>query len=125
PNIIKENYTGIIIDCRHLSLKPALFPKIYNEDLKEIYSLNFCDSLSLIDNGLVSYVKTLDEAYRHKKVGSFPLYISALKIIGKNKCDIVISNKDALTLHSSLNNLKLLEKGRVIIVYKDANIFEK
>ncbi|MEO0096564.1 MAG: hypothetical protein ABIK78_00505 [candidate division WOR-3 bacterium] len=125
PNIIKENYTGIIIDCRHLSLKPAIFPKIYNEDLKEVYSVNFCDSLSLINNGLVSYVKTLDEAYHHKKAGSFPLYISALKTFGKNKCDIVISNSDALTLHNSLNNLKLLEKARVIIVYKDANIFEK
>ncbi|MCS7249669.1 MAG: hypothetical protein RMJ34_02250 [candidate division WOR-3 bacterium] len=125
PNIIKEKYTGIIIDCRHLSLKPAIFPKIYNEDLKEVYSINFCDSLSLIENGLISYVKSLDSAYRHRKAGNFPLYISGLKIIGKNKCDIVISNKDALTLHNSLNNLKLLEKGRIIIVYKDDNTFER
>lgn len=123
--VIKEKYTGIIIDCRHLSLKPAIFPKIYSEDLKEVYSINFCDSLSLIDNGLVSYVKTLDSAYRHKKAGNFPLYISGLKVIGKNRCDIVISNKDALTLHNSLNNLKLLEKGRIIIVYKDDTTPEK
>ncbi len=122
---IKENYTGIIIDCRHLSLKPAIFPKIYNEDLKEVYSVNFCDSLSLIENGLVSYVKTLEEAYSHKKVGFSPLHISALKTLGKNKCDIMISNSDALKLHNSLNNLKLLEKTRVIIVYKDVNTFEK
>ncbi|MEO0090160.1 MAG: hypothetical protein ABIK77_04290 [candidate division WOR-3 bacterium] len=123
--IVKEKYTGIIIDCRHLSLKPAIFPKIYNEDLKEIYSLNFCDSLSLIENGVVSYVKSLDSAYRHKKAGNFPLYLSGLKAVGKNKCDIVISNKDALILHGSLNNLKLLEKARVIIVYKDAATSEK
>lgn len=115
-------YTGIIIDARHLSLRRALFPKIYNEDLKEVYSALFCDSLSLIENGVVSYVKTLDAAYRHKKAGSFPLYILALKTTGKNRCDLIISNRDALAL---LSSLKLLEKCRVLVVYKDGSPFEK
>jgi|UniRef100_A0A7V6CMJ8 hypothetical protein len=125
PNIFKENYTGIIIDARHLSLKPALFFKVYNEELKEIYSVAFCDSLSLLTNGLCSYVKTLEEAFKHPKAGNFPLYISALKTTGKNKCDLIIANKDALTLHSCLNNIKLLEKCRVIVVYKDESPSER
>uniref|UniRef100_A0A7V3ZV68 Uncharacterized protein n=1 Tax=candidate division WOR-3 bacterium TaxID=2052148 RepID=A0A7V3ZV68_UNCW3 len=125
PNVFKENYTGIIIDARHLSLKPVLFFKIYNEELKEIYSVAFADSLSLLSNGLCSYVKSLEEAFKHPKAGNFPLYISALKITGKNKCDLIIANKDALTLHSCLNNIKLLEKCRVIVVYKDEFTFEK
>jgi len=125
PNVFKENYTGIIVDARHLSLKPALFFKIYNEELKEVYSVAFADSLSLLSNGLCSYVKSLEEAFKHPKAGNFPLYISALKITGKNKCDLIIANKDALRLHSCLNNIKLLEKCRVIVVYKDEFTFEK
>ncbi|MEO0093150.1 MAG: hypothetical protein ABIK67_02695 [candidate division WOR-3 bacterium] len=110
------NYTGFIIDARGLKLTKALFPKILNEDGKEVYGLSFVQSNYAQELGLVSYVKTIAEAFRSERVGANPLRIDALRTSGRTNSDIVITNSDAQRMHQSQRNLKLLERCQVVII---------
>ncbi len=110
------NYTGIIIDAQGLKLNPALFPKIINEDGKEVYGLSFIGENYAQENGLVSYVRNTSEAYRNERAGFNPLRIDALRAAGRLNSDIVITNNDATRMHQSQRNLNLLEHCQVVVV---------
>jgi hypothetical protein len=110
------NYTGIIIDAQGLKLTPALFPKILNEDGKEAYGLSFVTENYAPELGLVSYVRTLSEAFSNDRAGLNPLRIDALRTSGRLNCDILIANTDAVRMHQSQRNLKLLEHCQVVVI---------
>lgn len=112
-------YTGVLIDARDISLNPALFPKIYTEDNKEAYSLSFVKPEYCAERGLLVYARSLTEAFENERVGINPIRITALKSIGKNNTDIVISNSAGKLLHSSQNNLKLLEQCKVVVLISE------
>lgn len=109
-------YTGVIIDARNLELKPCLFPKVLDEGGREVYGPSFVDREELIEDGIVQYSSSLSSAYAGERVGNSPLLIPGLRVWGKNKTDIVISNQDAKRLHSSSFGLKALRRCRVIIL---------
>ncbi len=109
------NYSGIIIDCRGLSLRPSLFPKIYNELNDEIYSVNFADANYTVEIGLIMY--TNQEPYNNPRIGYNPLRIRALGVTGKNMTDIKISSFDARRIHGSNKNLQLLKECRVAVIF--------
>lgn len=109
-------YTGIIIDAQGLKVKPALFPKIFNEDGKEAYGIGFALENYVQDLGMVSYVRTMSEAHRSERAGLNPLRIDALRVNGRLNSDIIITNNDAIRMHQSQRNLKLLERCQVLIV---------
>jgi hypothetical protein len=108
-------YTGIIIDCRGFNLKPCLFPKIYNDALEEIYSVNFADQNLIIDQGLVLY--TMQDLYNDPRIGQNPLRIKATDVIGSSRTDIKVAQSDAKRIHGSKNNLNLLRECRLAIIF--------
>jgi hypothetical protein len=107
-------YTGVIIDCRNLKLSPSLFPKIYNDQGQEVYSINFCDPGMVIENGLVLY--TTSEPFNETRIGYNPLRVQALGVSGANLTDIRISSYDARRMHGSKQNLNLLKECRIAII---------
>lgn len=116
PKEIEANeYTGIIIDCRGLNLKPCIFPVIYNDVLEEIYSVNFADPSFIIDQGLVLY--TMQDLYNDSRIGKNPLRIKATAVIGSSQTVIRISNSDAQRIHGSKNNLNLLRECRLAVIF--------
>ncbi len=112
--ITSTNYTGIIIDARGLGVKPCLFPRIYNESMNEVHSVNFAEIHNIIENGVVLYSRT--ELHNNSRIGNNPLRIEAIGVMGKNLSDIKISSSDARLIHGSKNNLKLLKECRVAII---------
>ncbi len=112
--IVSANYTGIVIDARGLGVKPCLFPKIYDEAMDEVYSVNFAEVHNIVDRGLVLY--TQDEVFNNPRIGYNPLRIKAIGVFGKNMANIKISSFDARLIHGSKNNLKLLKECRVAII---------
>ena len=110
------SYTGIIIDAQGLKLKPALFPKILNEEGKEVYGLSFVSDNYVQESGLVSYVRNLSEAYQNTRAGLNPLRIDVLRTNGRLNSDIIITNYDAERMHQSQRNLKLLEHCQVVVL---------
>jgi hypothetical protein len=110
----KEDYTGIIIDCRGLKLNPCFFPRIFNEKLQEVFSIDFADSRHVIERGLVYYTES--EPRDDPLTGSNPLRIRAIATMGPHRTDIKISLPDSRRIHGSQKNLKLLRECRVAII---------
>jgi len=115
-NEFTPQYTGVLIDARDITLNPALFPKIYSDEDKEVYSLSFATSDYVIAHGLLSYTTSFGDAFKSERLGINPLRITALRSVGDNKTDIVISSASAKMMHSSQHNLGLLEHCQVVVL---------
>ncbi len=109
-------YTGLIVDARGLGVRPAMAPKILNEDGKEVYGSAWINRDWAVREGMVGYLKDPALAKTNPRVTDRPLMVKALKVSGDGRVDMVISNADAATLQSTTQNLSILEKCRVIVL---------
>lgn len=109
-------YTGVIFDSRGLNVRPALAPKIVDEDGREVYSSTFVSKEWAMKNGIVGYTKNLEGALKNDRVAPNPLVIKAIKVTGPGNTDLVIKNADAQGLRDMSKNLSFLEQCRVLIV---------
>lgn len=109
-------YTGLIVDARGLGIKPAMAPKILNEDGKEVYGSAWISRDYAVREGMVGYLKDPVQAQTNPRVTDKPLLVKALKVSGDARVDMVITNADAAMLHSASENLSMLQKCRVIIL---------
>jgi hypothetical protein len=116
PAATGQLYTGLIIDARGLNVKPAMAPKVLNEDGKEVYGSAWINRDYAVREGMVGYLKDRDAAQSNPRVTDKPLMVKALKVSGDARVDTVISNTDALMLQSASQNLTMLQKCRVIIL---------
>ncbi|TKJ41628.1 hypothetical protein CEE37_03415 [candidate division LCP-89 bacterium B3_LCP] len=114
--VIGVAYTGLIVDATGLGARPAIAPKILNEDGQEVYGSSFVSREWAIKYGMVGYEKDIKAATNNDRVTDKPLIAEALRVTGTNMSDIVISNEDAQTLHSMEENLNFLQKCRVLII---------
>jgi hypothetical protein len=111
-----QAYTGLIIDARGLGVRPAMAPKILNEEGKEVYGSAWINRDYAVREGMVGYLKDPVAAQANPRVTDKPLLVKAQKVTGENRVDLVISNADAAMIHGASQNLSFLEKCRVIIL---------
>jgi len=116
PGAPGQLYTGLIVDARGLGVRPAMAPKILDENGKEVYGSSWINRDYAVREGMVGYMKDPAAAQANPRVTDKPLMIKALKISGDARVDTVISNSDAAMLHNASQNLNMLEKCRVIIL---------
>jgi len=109
-------YTGVVFDSRGLSIRPAMAPKVLDEDGREVYGSAFVSAEWAAKYGIVGYVKDLDAAKKNDRVAANPLVVKAEKISGSGGSDLVISNADAQGLKDMSKNLSFLEQCRVLVV---------
>ncbi len=109
-------YTGVVFDSRGLSIRPAMAPKVLDEDGREVYGSAFVSAEWAAKYGIVGYVKDLDAAKKNDRVAANPLVVKAVKISGSGGSDLVISNADAQGLKDMSKNLSFLEQCRVLVV---------
>ncbi len=109
-------YTGLIVDARGLGVRPAMAPKILNEDGKEVYGSAWISRDYAVREGMVGYLKDPVAAQTNPRVTDKPLMVKAIKASGDARVDTVITNADAAMLHNAAQNLSMLEKCRVIIL---------
>lgn len=114
--VMGETYTGLIVDASGLGARPALAPRILNEEGEEVYGSSYVSREWAIKYGMVGYEKEMDSAMSNDRITDRPLVARALKAEGANMADLVIANKDAESLHSMEENLSFLQKCRVIII---------
>lgn len=109
-------YTGLIVDARGLGVRPAMVPKILNEEGKEVYGSAWVNRDYAVREGMVGYLKDPIAAQTNPRVTDKPLMVKALKVSGDARVDVVITNADAAMIHGAAQNLSFLEKCRVIIL---------
>ena len=109
-------YTGLIVDATGLGARPALAPRILNEDGNEVYGSSYISREWAIKYGMIGYEKEMSAALANDRITDRPLVAKGMQVTGANHADIVISNQDAEILHSMKDNLSFLEKCRVIII---------
>lgn len=109
-------YTGLVIDTRGLNVKPAMAPKVLNEDGKEVYGSSWINRDYAVREGMVGYMKDPAAAQADPRVADKPMMIKAVRVSGDARVDTVISNADAVMLQSASQNLSMLQKCRVIIL---------
>jgi hypothetical protein len=109
-------FTGLIIDARGLGVMPAMAPKIFDEDGKEVYGSAYVSKEFATSQGMVGYAKDVKKAAELDRVKDKAGVVKAVKAAGKNKTDLVISNKDAADILSAKENRSFLQKCKVVIV---------
>ncbi len=109
-------YTGLIIDCRDIQLRPALSPKIYDRSGAEVYGSANVTKEYAIQQGMLGYLKSVDSAKENARVANNPLLIKAVGVKGTNKADIIISDEDAAMIRDLNSKLNFLRECRVVAV---------
>jgi hypothetical protein len=108
--------TGLIVDSRGLNVRPAMAPKILNEEGREVYGSAFVKREYAVRQGMAGYSKDLAAAQANPRVTNNPITVKGLRTSGTGRTDVVISNADASAIHSAASNLSFLSNCRVMIV---------
>ena len=109
-------YTGLVVDARGIQARPALLPRIIDEDGKEVYGSANVDIEYAIKNGISGYARDLMAAQSNQRVGANPITVKALSSSGAGKSDMIISNADAQKVRLSAVRASFLKQCNVIIV---------
>lgn len=109
-------YTGMVIDARGIQARPAMSPRIFDEDGKEVYGSANVDREYAVQQGMSGYARDLTAAQSNQRVTNSPVTVKALKTSGAGKADLVISNADAQQIRASAENASFMKKCRVMIV---------
>ncbi len=97
---------------------PALFPRLFDEEMNVFYDKSMCLSSALAAWGMVGYDDTIDDNAITKRAGKEPMYIAARAVFGTYHTDLVISTLSVRQLLSVPGNLDILRQGRVIVIYQ-------
>jgi hypothetical protein len=111
-----EVYTGLVIDGRGLQARPAMSPKIFDENGSEVYGTLIVNKNYAMQQGICGYARDLTAAQSNTRVTNSPLTVKAVRAQGAGMSEFVISNDDAKLIRSAKQNLAFLQKCRVMVV---------
>lgn len=121
-------YTGLLIFARGMlpaaggdrmaAARPALFPRLWDEQMTLVLDRGMCTPQTLSRWGMVGYTDAIDDPVAGLRVGNLPLRLAARGVFGDNHTDIVISTDGASQLLARPENIALLREGRIVIVYE-------
>ena len=109
-------FTGLIIDARGTGLRPAMAPKVLDEQGNEVYGSGYVSRDYAVQIGVVGYEKDINRAKTNERVTDNPLIIRGIKSSGANRADLVISNSDAQMVLAAAKNLNFMEQCKVMII---------
>jgi hypothetical protein len=126
-DVTTRAYTGLLIfaggllptagSSRTATARPALFPRIWDEQMNLVLDREMCTPESLARWGMVGYSQSVDDPRADLRVGNVPLRLAARGVFGDNDTDIVISTDGARQLLALPGNIALLREGRIVVVY--------
>lgn len=109
-------FTGLVVDASGLSARPAMSPKIFDENEQEVYGSGYVSREFAVQQGMAGYARDLTAAQSNPRVTNEPFTVKGLKTAGQGRSNVVISNADAAKIRSASENLSFLKKCRVMIV---------
>ena len=111
-----EIFTGLVVDARGLGARPAMSPKIFDENGREVYGSLVVSKEYAVKEGISGYARDLTAAQGNPRVTANPVTVKGLSAEGAGKSDIKISNDEANRLRAAKENLTFMQKCRVMIV---------
>ena len=109
-------YTGMVVDARGIQARPAMSPRVFDEDGKEVYGSANVDREYAVQQGMSGYARDLTAAQSNQRVTANPVTIKALKTSGPGKSDLIISNADAQQVRATAENASFMKQCKVMIV---------
>ena len=109
-------YTGMVVDARGIQARPAMSPRVFDEDGKEVYGSANVDREYAVQQGMSGYARDLNAAQSNQRVTANPITVKALRSSGAGKSDLIISNADAQQIRSAAENMTFMKKCRVMVV---------
>lgn len=116
PAPANEVYTGLVIDGRGFQGRPAMSPKIFDENGAEVYGTLIVKKDYAVQQGICGYARDLTAAQSNDRVTANPLTVKAVRAQGAGMSEFIISNNDADKIRSAKENLTFLQKCRVMVV---------
>jgi hypothetical protein len=127
-DVTTRAYTGLLIFARGMlpaaggnrmvMARPALFPRIWDEEMNLVLEKGMCTPESLSRWGMVGYTSAVDDPVADLRVGNVPLRLAARGVFGDNNTDLIVSTDGARQLLALPENIALLREGRIVIVYE-------
>ena len=105
-------YTGLIVDCRGLGLKPVMSPVIRNASGAPIYGYKNLDYDKVVSNGMAGYTRDIANASR---AGSNPLVVQAIGLDNHSSYP-VLSTADANRVLIENGATGFLNQAKVVFV---------
>lgn len=109
-------YSGLVVDARGLGVRPAMSPRIVDEQGREVYGSSLVSREYAIQQGMAGYAKDLNRARENDRVAGNPLLIKAKDVTGQAGSDIVVSDDDAERIRHAAAGSEFLKQCRVMIV---------
>lgn len=108
--------TGLIIDARGLKARPAMAPRILDQNGNAVYGPGTYSREYAVTNGVAGYSKSLEAAQKDPRVQGNPLVVKGISTSGTNRTDVVISNADVSKIDSANRSYNVLKDCRVLIL---------
>ena len=124
--VASDDFTGIVIiaqgdlPIRGTSAlgraRPALQPKIYDEQLRLIAAPRMVDPAILRNRGMAGYDNRYAALEWRSRIGDNPLRTIARGLLGSDGHDIIIDDRSADQIISRHTNRALIQQGRMLLV---------
>jgi hypothetical protein len=108
--------TGVIIDARGLKARPAMAPRILDQNGNAVYGPGTYSREYAVTNGVAGYSKSIEAAQKDARVMGNPLIIKGIATAGTNRTDITVSNADVSKIDSANRSYSVLKDCRVLIL---------
>lgn len=118
PTQTSSIYSGVVIDARSFPVKPAMAPKIVDEDGREVYGSAYVSRDWAVEHGMAGYTKSIDEARTNQRVAGNPIIVKGIRTSSN---EIVISNEDARRIRNAASYQKFLDECRLMIVLREVS----
>jgi hypothetical protein len=125
--VTTRRFTGVLISAagslpepgttRMTAARPALFPRLWDEQMNLVLEKGMCSPQALARWGMVGYAQKLDDPVVSLRAGVLPLRLVARAVFGDHATDLVISTDGVRQLLALPENISLLQQGKIVIVY--------
>ena len=108
--------TGLIIDARGVGARPAMSPKILDQNGGVVYGPSSFTREYAIKFGVAGYSKDIEAAKSDPRVVGNPMVVRGIGVQGMNGTDIVVANGDAAGIRRAETSGKILSSCKVMII---------
>jgi len=98
-----------MVDCRGFHVKPALVPKICDENGNEIFGPSCVSRVHAVKGGTAVFARG-DRTAEAPRISGNPLVVKGIRTKKQGVSDIIIGNSDAARIRGTPSNMDLLQR---------------